>query len=373
MKRIVIIDNEPYTKRRDEIFYVSALIERGFEVQFWDCSQFFNPGITITDTLEKPYVSYINNLSNLESLLSKTDIENSTFIVEVAMRWANRKFLRLLAQHKCKMVRQEMFAPTTSPNQIPLLTKLKQATPTEILIVLKRRVEGILFRLYARKHKIHYSVRISSDSLNITDININHPDWERSQSIIEQKLPSPDRFALFLDQYFPLHPDFFKYQHKMSSSDTYQQQMRTFFDRFEQENNMTIVIAAHPKSEYSQGVFGNRKIIKYQTESLVESSQIVIMHGSSSISYAIIFNKPIILVNTPDYKKFRVLIQYQNRISTKFKLQIHTIDNNEDRALPQPEYVPKEIREEYIYNFLTTKKIQNLKNIDILSKAFSEI
>ena len=51
--------------------------------------------------------------------------------------------------------------------------------------------------------------------------------------------------------------------------------MRRYFDYLEEKYGMPVVIAAHPKSDYSGGEFGNRSIIKYKTDDLVFNARMV--------------------------------------------------------------------------------------------------
>lgn len=64
---------------------------------------------------------------------------------------------------------------------------------------------------------------------------------------------------------------------------------------------MPIIIAAHPKSNYVNGEFGNRRIIKYQTKNLIIYADRVILQLCNTISWVTLANKPLIFVTTDDY------------------------------------------------------------------------
>ena len=71
-----------------------------------------------------------------------------------------------------------------------------------------------------------------------------------------------------------------------------------FFDFVETNVGLKPIIASHPKHDgrdHSE-FFGARKVVGGQTLSLVRSSQLVIATNSTSISFAVAFSKPLVLV-----------------------------------------------------------------------------
>jgi hypothetical protein len=61
-----------------------------------------------------------------------------------------------------------------------------------------------------------------------------------------------------------------------------------------------VVIAEHPKSDYSKhpDYFQGRKRVRGDTARLVHESRFVLAHASTSIDYAVLFEKPIILLTS---------------------------------------------------------------------------
>ena len=70
----------------------------------------------------------------------------------------------------------------------------------------------------------------------------------------------------------------------------------------------TWLILAHPRSDYSDkvGVFGRREIIYGNTVKLVKSAKLVLLHASTSISYAVLYKKPVIFMSCSAYLKIRI-------------------------------------------------------------------
>ena len=81
--------------------------------------------------------------------------------------------------------------------------------------------------------------------------------------------------------------------------------MFQFFKTFEKKTGLKIKFAAHPKSL-------KKNVAKYSldldysignTEELVKNSSLVLLHSSTSISYAILFKKPIIFLTSNELMK----------------------------------------------------------------------
>jgi hypothetical protein len=112
-------------------------------------------------------------------------------------------------------------------------------------------------------------------------------------------------YAVFVDQYLPLHPDAPIYfgVNPRCTPEKYYPALNNFFNIFEREYNMDVIVGAHPKSDYESNpkfLYG-RKFIKNKTMSLIKDSEVVITHASAAISYAILFKKPIIFLLSDEY------------------------------------------------------------------------
>ena len=67
--------------------------------------------------------------------------------------------------------------------------------------------------------------------------------------------------------------------------------------------DIDIVIAAHPKSSYSSNPFNGREIFVNRTCDLVKDCEFVVAHTSTSVHFAVLFEKPVIFTYTNDIRK----------------------------------------------------------------------
>lgn len=112
------------------------------------------------------------------------------------------------------------------------------------------------------------------------------------------KRPPQTETAVFLDEYLPYHPDLaaMGLESPMEAG-AYFACLRRLFDRIETELGLEVVIAANPRADYSDkpGVFGERRIVRYQTAPLVAQSRLVVAHRSTAVNFAVLFRKPLLI------------------------------------------------------------------------------
>lgn len=124
-------------------------------------------------------------------------------------------------------------------------------------------------------------------------IRIHHPNYDET-ICLNEKLDFSNRpeYALFIDTALSTHPAYNKMGINIDSN-LYSKLIREYFDRFEKETGIPIIISGYPKVTYEDYFFGNREIIYNHTPELIKNCKVVLAHTSSSVIDAIIFRKPI--------------------------------------------------------------------------------
>ena len=114
-------------------------------------------------------------------------------------------------------------------------------------------------------------------------------------------LPAPQKQIVFLDQNLPFHSDFKVLKRKPPvTPEVYFPALRKFFDELEQTLGMPVIIAAHPRANYSNGnnYFGGRKLIIGQTLPLVCESSLVLTHHSTAVNIAVMAWRPVLVLTS---------------------------------------------------------------------------
>jgi len=148
--------------------------------------------------------------------------------------------------------------------------------------------------------------------------------------------------SIYLDTGFPGFPRdevIEKIVEQVSGADWYPR-LNSFFDLIESVLALKVVIAIHPKhvGRDHQPMFGSRSTIGGQTPELVSKCSLVIATNSTSISYAVAFAKPLILVTSDQIQNGRD--QYKASLIANIAKETGAKIFNIDR-----EYTDKELRE----------------------------
>lgn len=365
MKKFVIIEHEPLTVRLEKIWNIDELQQNGVDVEYWDLSTLVYPGIFIPDRVKNGKVHEVDTMEKLSSLVASNDVNSTVYAVELFCNWSNRKIFSLLHYHKCNCVRIDLYANTTLPTSFTkrLFNFLKKLSFRSLY----EKIMTVLYYKTWLRGKL-YSGTLSSSTLARPDIKINHPDYERFK-LDEAPLLS-ESYILFIDVYYPYHPDlkyYFKINNITAYAESYQRTMRLFFDYLTKKYKKEVVIAAHPKSNYQGNEYGNRKIIKNQTCNLIKYADLIVTHESNSLSYIALSGKPFAITYPESYNNVQILKNYVEALAKYCGKEAYNLDkckwNNINFST-----MSESVRIKYIYNNLTSKETENKNNVDIWVK-----
>lgn len=369
---IILIDHEPFTIRRKELFYIEALIAHGFYVEVWSISKWFYPEMHIVDTIHEEYVYNINSVGDLYTHLNSTVIGDTVFIVESFWNWHTRKLFRILSDYNCITIRMDLYANSTLAE--PLISKIQRLVSPLIFRIIRGKMERLILTLYNILYQINgYAYYLSSSAIVNRTHAINHPDYEKYKFSNTEPIISGN-YVVFCDIFFPFHPDiknFARYHHEIDGNE-YQRKLRLFFDYIEARYNMPVIIAAHPKADYKGNEFGGRRIIKYSTDNLVQYSSMVLMHQCNSISYSILNGKPIILFSTDEYESNKRWKYSLKSLADNLDLKVYNIDHVRYNQIIA-KCVEEDLARRYVYTYLTSNATSESRNIDTLINIISKI
>lgn len=150
-------------------------------------------------------------------------------------------------------------------------------------------------------------------------------------------------YAVFLDDGFLGHPDFsFLGIPQTWSEEEYAGALKRLFDHVEREMGLEVKIALHPKSNeqaFADNLPG-RKLYRKRTADLVKGARLAITQCSTSISFAVLFNKPVLFVTTDELESHDLFGPLAARLSSWLGYRRFNIDRS-DRlnrlTLPTPD------------------------------------
>ena len=140
-------------------------------------------------------------------------------------------------------------------------------------------------------------------------VNAHSMDYDLYLKIRNKKNFSNSSYAVFLDEDMSSHSDYIRNNVKPPiDRNEYYYLLAKYLKKFEKESKLPVHIAVHPKISKDKLHSLNKLLdgIKYSvgnTPELVKNSKVVLLHGSTSISFAILFNKPVIFLTSDKLKK----------------------------------------------------------------------
>jgi hypothetical protein len=137
-----------------------------------------------------------------------------------------------------------------------------------------------------------------------TEILFTHAfDYDSYLKLGPAPEPTGPRYAVFLDEYLPFHPDLdFQQISRRVEPTGYYAGLRRFFDLAEQQLGGRVIIAVHPRADpgyEASGVFGDREMHRNRTAELIRDAVMVFAHSSTAIGLAVLYRKPVVFLTSP--------------------------------------------------------------------------
>ena len=308
--KILILTEVPLSKRDYERFGIEILSSH-FELILLDCtpllnSEFWKKYSELTYEFQGYYV--IKDWASLENILIRSSgaiaidyLGDGSNAVSIRQQLLKNEISRTLV--RCGLVPQPVGVGK-------LKRRFRQGNwIPRIYHKLKRE---LLAKYKTTEHKPDYVILSAQSGLEDKKIQgarhyiLAHSfDYDEYLRIKETKPVEGERYAVFLDSDFIYHQEYMITGEKRVVTEArYYPSINKFFDQFERVTGLKVIIAAHPRSRYDlrPKLYSQRIPLLGQTADLVRNSQLVMTVQSTAISYAILWKKPIIFLNTDEYE-----------------------------------------------------------------------
>ena len=308
MQKIVILFSFTFLKRDYERFGIDIL-KKNFIVKIIDFSSWFYPS----------YSKLFNKDIFKEEKISIE--KKSDFLV---LNFKNEKLIIfdfLDPNQKSFWVRERL----KSNNNIFLTFDLNPIPKAEIpkYYLFKRYINFILnpkmffyllkSKIYSKKNNYIPDINVLAGQESFSHektkkkIYVHSMDYDlylKSKSNNLEKKNKP--YAVFIDQDLITHPDMkiFNYGTPVTEN-KYYSSLLNFFKNFKKQTGLDIKCAIHPKSQ-------NKKLknllngIDYSignTQELIKNSSLVLLHSSTAMSFAVLYEKPVIFLTSNELNK----------------------------------------------------------------------
>jgi len=330
----------PFTARDKQRYGIDYLISQGCRVFIFDFTRVNNPFIkdeiaVIPDEIQEDYIHKIASPRGVERALEQV---NGKKIVVTGQMYTFRTFeyLELFQRSRVPVFllniggchpADPLFTSDSSLYFDRGLIKFLKKIYLKGIQFFRNPAKGIKFvsRIISGKNKIvpskifvncrqqykDYTALFGDITRNF--IPTHTGDYDVYLKVKAEKVP-PQNTCVFLDEDVTLNHEE-QVRGKSASRlslDKYYSALNRLFDCIERKTGMKVIIAASPRSNYRNKLerFGGRPALKYQTAELVAGSSFVLLHGSTSFNFAVLFKKPALFITTDELMDRRRSIAY---------------------------------------------------------------
>ena len=341
--KVIVMVQSPLTTRWASYFCTDAL-SRVFDLEYWDCSQVVYPAFAASTVLERPYAVTITSVEMLRENLQRLP-SDTLLLSDIHFIKQNLAFHKLVGKYITNCIRLDMWC--YSLGMQPLVEKQAEAPIAKRKSIKDAIYQSDMIRLLIKFIRYHGDARfkrqwqlvqqersIRKEEKEIADCercyhhvlqitsqphhtySIHHPDAEKYMVLKDAAPQRTDRYVVYLDQYFPLHPDSDEMEPEVNHAalaPAFFQSINRFFAEVEKQMDCKVVIAAHPVADYSNNPFEGREIVYYKSAELVKDSIGVCLHHTASANFIALFDKPFVLLECDTtYKSPRFTAHMRN-------------------------------------------------------------
>jgi len=390
MKKIILIGYMPLTEKVEKDFFLSGLMENKVEVEYWDLSGIYFWNVEFRQEISRTFVHKISDYKFLEEAIKRSNDHGTGYAINITFELKVIKLFRMLAANGCRTIFfARGYIPCYREEGKSFIGKLFSITGIRNIRSLPLRVSGfVLARLLLPFYRKTGLVRdydavfaagkaAANAYKGMNVIKINYFDYDE---YLKQRSVGPlngEKYILFLDENLPDHPDFAMFGRDMVEAANYYSSMNRYFKLLEQKYSMPVVIAAHPKADYSKNnPFDGRKIFYGQTCALSRDCALAIVHMSTSVSFPVLYSKPILFPVTKCMKSIDSGRIEKNVRAFASELDCEIIDVERIKNVNDITDLPPvhlKAYEEYKYKYLTSEQTKDTISENIVIKHLKEL
>ncbi|MHA8054524.1 hypothetical protein VR611_01130 [Aquirufa nivalisilvae] len=298
IEKVILFVQNKFTIRDFNRFGVRELVNANFIVEVFDFSPIlrtkdYTLNYLPQDEISDTYIIKIYSSEDIENYLSIYNPKN-TFISCYINLYPNTKYIFEVISKK--KLRYAIFRNNCIPDIYPwyrnLLSRINyylkfyflspNISPATVAFVAGRKAKRQLGNKISNNTKF---INVASNDFN------NYKGIELTKNQLEYTdFPK----VIFIDEYYPLHPDLD--DNNFISPEKYYELVNVFLNLLTKNLNLNCGIAVHPRADYTKGNPYNFKLYYNRTPELIKNAQLVIGHASTSFSYVLLANKPLIQI-----------------------------------------------------------------------------
>ena len=283
--KFIILYTSNFCERVSDFFCVKEWLDNGYDIEYWDLSEFTCHENLKSIKLDGLIVKKILNTKEFEVEVKSAIKCCPLFLTWVNYCWYSAGFYEIISKYDCDYA-------FFDNGLIPPLNNGKAKKKYSI----KNILQGLRNRYYKYRaqtkvlNSAKYYFRLSelyNRGADKVDKNTlvgwcNSGDFEHNRKLTSTEHKN---FIVFLDQYIPFHNDNILNGQKQIDSDKYYSSLNKYFSFLEKEYGIPVIIAAHPAAiKYTiHNPYEGREILFNKSSELVHDCQFVLAHFTTAM------------------------------------------------------------------------------------------
>ena len=378
--KIVYISYERLTSKTERDWYLSDLMASGYDVEYWDIGAVMALSAGQPTEVDRLYKRVVDELDTLRQMVTAAAAVNACFVMLFAYDATSAAIYRMLSRYNARMVFFYWgLMPTRQRRGLKLRRVLSQ-NPSEFLSKLfKRAIISFQQRMnQIRSFELVFAagerqLALSHRARKVVPVNL--VDYDRARAAQLPDVWRGKRYAVFLDINLAYQSDLVILGWRSVNPERYFQSLNRFFGEIETATGLKIVVAAHPKSNYGTGVFGDREVVSGLTPEMVKGAEFVISHHSTSISYAVIFSKPLVFIYTSEMEEIYSdsVIPVIHDLAEFLGAPHLNVDSSYDLKKIDFKGINRAQYDAYKYGYLTSRLTENISTQEIFLREIRSL
>jgi len=320
MPRVIFFVDSPFCQRDYKRYGMDVFLQNGFDIMVWDLSLALHPQLQgkfiLSDQVtwhkhiifktKQEVVAALNQCPNDTYIINTLNYNGDTFCIYRALSKNNIPYF---------VTAVSVFLPFTLNSTIKskLLRYLKVFNPNKLKSYVLQRLPLRYLNILPAKFVIAEGLKCNIKRPEVASttkmVRTHSLDYDIYLSLKNNPVNNPDNTWVYLDNYLVYHSDaLFSGEKLPITPKRYYKELCQFFDVLEKNHQCKIIIAAHPRSQYDTmpDLFDKRPVIKGKTAELVQQAKAVIVSFSTSITFPVLYKKPIIFFTTDELNNYRI-------------------------------------------------------------------
>ncbi len=380
-KQLVIFVTTPLIQRDIKIYGVDFYEQQGINTYFFNLWPLFSKGLQHKTDINFKNQIEIDSVKCLYTELLRFKKQNSIFLSDVGFRKKSFILYLLLTVLRIEysfvdnwyailpdIKFKERFLRNVRKNLFVTLIKILKLFEKYILSLPEFVFEFFLrkpkFVFLPTKKSFHSKIFIGKKTIIIPYSSFNYDDFITAEESNVVSILNENYFV-FIDQYLTNLPDFARNGTINPLTSDYYNSLNSCFNKIKSDMCVEFVIAAHPRRSLEEKkVFDTENLFIYKTFNLIRYSDFVIAHYSNSIFWAVLLNKPVVLIITNEMKG--TFIEDTIRaFADELKQEVYNIDD-EFKININDLSVNKLVYEQFITNHIVYNRDTKLKTYEII-------